>query len=117
MSSIQTGFGNVSVGQGASKNLTTGLVNTAIGSNALKNTTTGRSNVAIGSYSGGSNVTGSNNIFIGNRAANNSNYENVPVPGRAASKGQHPVCKYRTDSPRGGNALGTNATRCAASHY
>jgi hypothetical protein len=66
--SVNTGFNNTGVGQGALQNNTTGTFNVALGGGALLSNTTGQQNMAVGAEALNHNITGNFNMGIGFRA-------------------------------------------------
>jgi hypothetical protein len=66
--SVNTGFNNTGVGQGALQKNTTGSFNVAIGGGALLNNTTGQQNMAIGAEALRDSSNGNFNMAIGFRA-------------------------------------------------
>ena len=66
--SVNTGFNNTGVGQGALQQNTTGSFNVAIGGGALLSNTTGQQNMAVGAEALNHNIAGNFNMGIGFRA-------------------------------------------------
>jgi hypothetical protein len=66
--SVNTGFNNTGLGQGALQQNTTGSFNVAVGGGALLSNTTGQQNMAVGAEALNHNIAGNFNMGIGFRA-------------------------------------------------